>query len=46
MLSPFQLGALLFFQVGQLEFRNTQDFRLEALANKLAADSDSGEIFP
>ena len=40
------MSAFPFFQVGQLELRDGEDFRLEALANKLAADFDSGEITP
>ena len=43
-LTPFEFGPFLFLQVGQFELCDTQDFGLEALANKLAAHSDSGEI--
>jgi hypothetical protein len=42
----FELASFLLFEVGQLEPGHAQDLGLEALANKLAANPDSGEIRP
>ena len=41
----FQFGALLLFQISQFEFGYGQYIRLEALTNKLAANSDSSKVF-